>query len=254
MMMFMSVLDNSLSSARYGELAGARVMITGLSPTLGVDIARAFADHKARLVLQTPGETADPETTALLAMLAETAHEIKVFDTPVLTDAAATTLAQNGSQVYGSVDALINLITVTPSELSKLSDFDEIEDFITCKLRAALVMTRVAANRMRLSLTEGLILNVVAMPEPTSGGAALIVGMLRTALAAMTKTEAQAWAANGIRINAIGPRAVIPGEKAKAVLASEPEMAAVALYLASKRARGLSGHIFDAEGSLTTCG
>ena len=252
--MFMSVLDNGLTSARYGELAGHRVMITGLTPVLGVDIARAFADHKTRLVLQTGLAASDPETTALIAVLAETAHEIKLFDDPITTAPGAQRFAQTATRTYGSVDAVINLVHIVPAELGGLQSPDDIEGFIAGKLRPALVITQTAANRMRLSLTEGLILNIVLMPEPVAGGSAVIAAMLRAALAAMTRTEAQAWAGNGIRINAIGPRAVLPGDKPAAALASEPEMAAVALYLASKRARGLSGHIFDAAGSLTSCG
>ena len=251
--MFMSVIDNNLTSARYGELAGARVMITGLSPAHGVDIARAFADHKARLVLQTALAT-DPETTAVLALLAETAHEIKVFDEPLMSAGDAQKLAQSGTQTFGSIDAVINLIPVETSEMAGLASLDDIEGFVAAKLQAALAITRVAANRMRLMMTEGLILNVVVMPDTMSPGAQLISGILRSALAAMTRTEAETWAGNGIRINAIGPRAAMPGDKKAMALASEPEMAAVALYLASKRARGLSGHVFDAEGALTTCG
>ena len=225
---------------------------TGLTPTHGVDIARAFADHKARLVLQTTSAT-DPETTALVAMLAETAHEIKLFDAPITTAVGAQRLAQTGTATFGGLDTVINLVQVQQSEMATLSSLEDIETFIAGKLRAALLITQIAANRMRVSLTEGLILNIVAMPEPVSGGASLIAGMLRSALADMTRTEAQTWAGNGIRINAIGPRVVMPGDKPTAALASEPEMAAVALYLASRRARGLSGHIFDAQGSLTTC-
>ena len=252
--MFMSVLDNGLTSARYGELAGIRVMITGLTPVHGIDIARAFADHKARLVVQTGAPADDPETTAVVALLAETAHEIKVFDQPITTAAGAQRFAQTGTQTYGSLDAVINLVQVLPAELAGLESVDEIESFVADKLRSALVITQTAANRMRLMLTEGLILNIVAMPEAVSGRSALIAGMVRSALADMTRVEAQTWAGHGIRINAIGPRVVLPAEKRSAALASEPEMAAVALYLASKRARGLSGHVFDAQGSLTTCG
>jgi NAD(P)-dependent dehydrogenase (short-subunit alcohol dehydrogenase family) len=250
--MFMSVIDNSLTSARYGELAGARVMITGLSPDHGVDIARAFADHKARLVLQTVGAEL-PETTAVVAILAESAHEITLFDEP-LDSETAQRIAQTGTQTYGGLDAVINLIAVRTSEMADLASVEDIEAFIASKLTAAAVITKIAANRMRLTLTEGLILNVVVMPEAASGRTALVAGMLRAALATMTRREAETWAGNGIRINAIGPRATMPGEKSVAALASEPEMAAVALYLASKRARSLSGHIFDAEGSLTRCG
>jgi 3-oxoacyl-[acyl-carrier protein] reductase len=68
----------------------------------------------------------------------------------------------------------------------------------------------------------------------------------RTALAAITRGEAAAWAPHGIRVNAIGPRATTPD--AGAYLTSEPDIAALALYLASKRSRTLTGHIFDAAG------
>lgn len=252
MMMFMSVIDNNLTSARYGELAGARVMISGLSPEHGVDIARAFADHKARLVLQS-ASASEPETTAVVAMLAETANEIKLFDEPLDTVAAAQRFAQNGTASFGSVDAVINVIPVRASDLAGLASMEDIEDFVAGKLEAAAAITRIAANRMRLMLSEGLILNIVVVAEPLGRSAALIAGILRSALAAMTRKEAKAWAGSGIRINAIGPRVPMPGEKVTAALASEPEMAAVALYLASKRARGLSGHVFDAEGALTKC-
>lgn len=251
--MFMSVIDNSLTSARYGELAGARVMITGLSPSSGVDIARAFADHKARLVLHS-ASASQPETTAVVALLAETAHEIALFDEPLDTAAAAQRFAQTGSQTYGSVDAVINIVEVRADDLAGLTSLEDIEDFVSHTLATATAITRIAANRMRLMMTEGLILNIVVIPEALTGGAAIVAQIVRSTLATMTRREAETWAGNGIRINAIGPRAVVHGDKSPATLASEPEMAAVALYLASKRARGLSGHVFDAEGSLTKCG
>jgi NAD(P)-dependent dehydrogenase (short-subunit alcohol dehydrogenase family) len=253
--MFMSVIDNSHTSARYGELAGARVMITGLSPDHGVDIARAFADHKTRLVLQTPTPEA-PETTALVAMLAESAHEIQVFGDAITTTGAAQRFTQAGTQALGGVDAVINLVAVTQHELAELTksgSLEAIEAFIAEKLAPALAITRIAANRMRVTMCEGLILNIVALPDAMTEKAASIGNIVRATLATITKREAQVWACDGIRINAVGPRAHLPGERPGAALASEPEIAAVALYLASSRARQLSGHVFDAEGSLTRC-
>ncbi len=250
--MLMSVIDNSLTTARYGELAGARVMISGLSPSAGVDIARAFADHKARLVVQTVS-AGEPETTALVAMLAETALEVAVFDAPLGTVDEARRLAQAASGTFGGLDAAINIATVNTAELANLGSIEEIEAFAARKLGPLLEATRIVSNRMRVMMSEGLILNVVMLNGPVSSGSSLIAGYLRSALAAMTKLEAEAAAPHGIRVNAIGPRASLPGERPSVALASEPEMAAVALYLASKRARKLSGHMFDAEGALTIC-
>ena len=51
----------------YPELAGKRVLITGLTRSCGVDIARAFAEHKGRLVLQFAEESEATETMAEIA-------------------------------------------------------------------------------------------------------------------------------------------------------------------------------------------
>jgi len=99
---------------------------------------------------------------------------------------------------------------------------------------------------MRLTLTEGMVLNVMMMPAPSTASETALAGVARTALAAATRHDARTWSPHGVRINAIGPRAM-PLE-AGACLASEPDIAALALYLASKRGRTLSGHIFDAAG------
>ena len=251
--MFMSVLDNSLTAARYGELADARIAITGLSPSCGVDIARAFADHKARLVLQTGTPATDPELTAVVTVLAESASEVKLFDTAIDETSSAQRFAQGDIQAFGGIDAVINLIPVTAADLARLAGANDIEAAIAATLQSALVVTRITANRMRVMMTEGLILNVVVLDGAVSGHSALIAGMIRANLAAMTRLEAESWAGNGIRINAIGPRVELPGEMAPVSPASEPEIAAVALYLASDRARGLSGHVFQAEGVMTKC-
>jgi 3-oxoacyl-[acyl-carrier protein] reductase len=63
------------------ELHGARVVLTGLSATSGVDVVRAFADIKARLVVHTTDLS--PEVTALIALVSQTASEIKLYTDPM---------------------------------------------------------------------------------------------------------------------------------------------------------------------------
>ena len=46
--MFMSVVTHAPNVPVYAELAGKRVLITGLAPDAGVDLARGFADGKGR--------------------------------------------------------------------------------------------------------------------------------------------------------------------------------------------------------------
>ncbi len=159
---------------------------------------------------------------------------------------AAVRFAQTASQTFGGLDAVINLIPITAADLENRSSLEEVEDLVSRKLAVPLLVSRIVANRMRLLLNEGLVLNVMTMPTPRNAGEAALAGVARSALAAMTRGEAATWAPHGIRVNAIGPRATTP--EAGACLASEPDIAALALYLASKRGRTLSGHIFDAAG------
>jgi NAD(P)-dependent dehydrogenase (short-subunit alcohol dehydrogenase family) len=242
--MLMTVIGQDPSASYYGELAGTRVLITGLSRDCGVDIARAFADHHGRLVIDTVGAT--PESDALAALLAETASEISIFTDACANSEDAVRFAQTAAQTFGGLDAVINLIPITAAELKNATSLEDVEDFISHKLSAPLLVSGVAANRMRLLLTQGLVLNVMTMPAPRNAAEAALAGLARSALAAMTRGEAEKWAPHGIRINAVGPSATMPD--ADACLASEPDIAALALYLASKRGRSLTGHIFDAAG------
>jgi 3-oxoacyl-[acyl-carrier protein] reductase len=118
------------------------------------------------------------------------------------------------------------------------------------KLLGAVLATRVAANRMRLTLTPGSILNVVTVPPGKGAAAAVLADIAYATLAAMTRGEAKEWAEQGIRINAVGPKT-----SAASVIspAADTGIAAVALFLASKKGRGLSGHMLDAAGAATRC-
>jgi len=242
--MLMTVIGRDLNASVYGELAGVRVLITGVSPDCGVDVARAFADHRGRLVVHTATDA--PENDVLATLLAETASDVKLFTEACADPDAAVRFAQTAAQTYGGLDAVVNLISITIEDLKGRASIADVEDLVSQRLTLPLLVTRVVANRMRTMLNEGLILNVMTMPAPRTAGEAALAGVARTALAAITRGEAANWAPHGIRINAIGPRATTPD--AGACLASEPDIAALALYLASKRSRTLTGHIFDAAG------
>jgi 3-oxoacyl-[acyl-carrier protein] reductase len=99
---------------------------------------------------------------------------------------------------------------------------------------------------MRVIFSEGMILNIISMPRPAGSREAAIAGYARSALAAMTRGEAGHWADQDVRINAIGPRTETQTSSG-ASLKSEPDIAALALYLASRRGKSLSGHVFDAD-------
>ncbi|AGK58852.1 hypothetical protein HYPDE_35903 [Hyphomicrobium denitrificans 1NES1] len=227
------------------EFAQARILITGLTATSGIDIARSFADLQARLIVHTA--ELSPELIELAAVLTQTAGDIRLHTQNISSANSAAVFAQTSAQAYGGLDAAINMASISAAELAAVKRDSDLDRLISDKLAPLAQLTRIIANRMCLILSEGLILNVLKMPHPTSGRESAVAAYARTALAAMTAKEAHAWAPQGIRINSVGP-SVVGERQAGAVLTNEPDVATLALYLASHKGRRLSGHVFDADG------
>jgi 3-oxoacyl-[acyl-carrier protein] reductase len=241
--MLMSVIEGACSAPAYPELAGKRVLITGLSSSCGVDIARAFADHKARLILQF--DEMSERTQAIAEIVAPTALDIKAFGPVACQADAVAQLARAVMQAFGGLDAVINLVPLAPAELGTAASVDEIERRIAARLLLPCLIGKIAANRMALSYIEGLILNVAILTPPMKGPAQAFASVAKAALSAMTRIQAEEWAGKAIRFNAIAPETA--HASAEPSLAGEPEVAALALYLASGRGKALSGHVFEAE-------
>jgi 3-oxoacyl-[acyl-carrier protein] reductase len=228
------------------ELAGARVLITGLTSASGFDIARAFADHGARLIVQSPEDS--PEMTELAAVLAENSSEIRFFNTPLDSDDDACRLVQAAARDFGGIDAVINLVTVEAGAVRSLDSLADVEGLISDALRLPLRLTEVAANRMRLVWAEGSILNVVRVQDPAGGRAMMLADVLRAELAELTRGLARQWGDQGIRVNAVAPPSSIAAMGGDAQ-ASDADLAAIALQLASRKGRSVSGHVLDASGA-----
>lgn len=241
--MLMSVVEGARWAPAYPELAGKRVLVTGLSSSCGVDVARAFADHRVRLILQF-AETSD-ETHAIAEIAAPVALDIRASG-PVAPEAREVAqFARTVMRAFGGLDAVINLVTLAPADVGPATSLDEIERRVAERLLLPCLIAKIAANRMALSYIEGLILNVAMLTPPLNGPARAFACVAKTALTAMTRALAQEWSDKAIRFNAITPETADP--RAQPRLAGEPEVAELALYLASGRGQAFSGQVFEAE-------
>lgn len=245
--MVMSVIEGSHVEAKYPELAGARILITGLESGHGVDIARAFAEQGCRLVVQTPA--LDTLLEVLLETLVKEAGAVHVTEGIIGDEATALKCAQSAIGVYGGLDAVINLARLDEEGIADNATERDIEDRLAATLRGPLLITRVIANRMQLTWREGLILNIVSQRGAASDAGQNLGRIANTAVAALTKREAAKWADKAVRVNAIVPavrESCAPGE-IEAGLYSEPAIASLALRLASRHGRTLTGLVFDAS-------
>jgi len=240
--MLMSTLDGVETYPAYPELAGKRVLITGLTRTHGVDIARAFAEHRTRLVLHASEDCTETQTVAEIA--AQSALEMRLFTGPLPDADAAVRFARTALKSFAGLDVVINIVGGARLATAATATEAEVERAISAALTPAYVISRISANRMRTTWTEGLILNIGPEPATQSRSAQALAAVARATIASMTRVEAERWAEQGIRINGVAPATLSAGIGAQ--LTCEPDIASLALQLASRRGRNLSGLVFEA--------
>ncbi len=241
--MLMSVIEEAHALECHPELAGKRILITGLTSCVGVDLVRAFAEHKARLVLQFTEESERMDAVAEIA--ARSALDIASYGPVEASSDGAVGFARTAVQTFGGLDAVINLIPLMAPTIDQASDVTDIERLVAERLTLPLQLSKIAANRMSMMMTEGLILNVATVPMGGKGSKWAFAAVMKAALSGMTRLQAEEWSPKGVRFNAIAPQtsnvATDPG------LNGEGNVARLALYLASSNGRQLSGHVFEAD-------
>jgi NAD(P)-dependent dehydrogenase (short-subunit alcohol dehydrogenase family) len=243
--MLMSVIEGALSAPAYPELAGKRVLITGLTSRCGVDVARAFAEHKGRLVLQFSESSEAMQTVA--EIIAPSALEVEAYGPLARADdeGEVSEFARTASKVFGGLDIVVNLVPLEPRALAITATVEDVERLVAQNLAAPFLISRIAANRMSMMLTDGLVLNVATLAGAPRRARQTFAAVAKAALSALTRAQAEEWAGRGIRFNAVAPQTAV-ADAGGPRLAGEPDVASLALYLASGHGRTLSGCLFEA--------
>jgi len=218
-------------------LAGKRVLLTGISPNDGFDIARAFVDAGARVILQC--NESGPAVQALAELLAPDAAELSVHATPLASSESIVLFARGAVAEMGGLDMVVNVVSLDGAAPGGDAGIEAIEAHVSETLLKACLVSRVAANRMRLTLTDGVILTVATLSSTATAAERTFAQVVRSTLAAMTRREAQAWADQGIRFHAVAPDVL--NVVAENGASTEADVAQLALYLANGNGKSLSG-------------
>ena len=239
-----------LAALRPDLFAGRQALVTGGTSGIGLAVARAFARLGAAV-------TATGATDAEVAAAAETAPEV-TFARLDVRDAAAVEAAVTAPP---RLDLLVNCAGVIRrgDELDPAVFAEVVDVNLTGSMRAC------AAARPRLAETGGSIVNTASILAFFGGGLVPGYAASKGGVAQMTKSLAIAYAADGIRVNAVAPgwiatplTAALGADPARndAILARTPmrrwgepaEVAAGVVFLASPLAGFVTGAVLVVDG------
>lgn len=242
------------------ELSGNVAIITGAGGAIGSATARLFAKEGATVVLA----DAKKEGIEQVARQVKDAGGIaSTFTLDVSEEKEAVALIRSTVETFGALDILVNNAAIskeTPILDIEAADWDRV---LAVNLRGVFLLSREAFRVMK-SRGKGKIVNLASASAKIGG---LVVGAHYAASKAgvicFTKSLALQAAPFGLNVNAVCPGPTRTpmtdawGEKANADFAAkipfkrygEPEeIAESILFLASERARYITGEILDVNG------
>src|SRR5215467_1553099 len=252
------------------RLKGKNVLITGASSGIGQAIAVRFAREGANVAINYRSGAEQAEATQTLAKAARsngTGREI-IVQADVSNEDQVKQMVAKTIEALGRLDVLINNAGIqkpAPSHEIETADFDRI---LSVNLRGPFLCSREAIRHFLSRPGGGVILNNSSVHEIIPKPKYLPYSISKGGMENLTKSLALEYAGQGIRVNAVGPGAVVTPinnawindpQAREAVESHIPmgraaradEIASVFAFLASDDASYITGQTLYACGGLT---
>jgi NAD(P)-dependent dehydrogenase (short-subunit alcohol dehydrogenase family) len=240
------------------EFAGRRALVTGGSRGIGAAVASLLLDGGAQAVTTARSKTEDTPSASTF------------ISADIRTPDGARHLVDQALQTLGGLDILINNAGAARVYPGATAIPEQAwQDSLDINFLSAVWVTNAAAEALRAS-GNGTIVNILTTAAFTAEPIALHYATAKAALLTYNKGMAKEFAADGVRVNAITPGAVVTpggtevlqsiadavGAPLEALTATIPlgrrgegrDIAEMATFLSSNRAQWTTGANFMVTG------
>jgi 3-oxoacyl-[acyl-carrier protein] reductase len=240
------------------DLSGMTALVTGASGGIGSAIAKALAGQGARLAVS--GSNVEKLESFRGSLGGD--HIALACN---LGDAAAVdALVPQAVEALGKLDILVNNAGVTRDNLAMRMKDEEWTDVIRINLEAAFRLARAALKPM-MRARYGRIISITSVVGATGNPGQANYAASKAGLVGMSKALAQEVASRAITVNCIAPGFIrsamtdaLPDLQKEALLGRIPagqlgegnDVAAAAVYLASREAQYVTGQTLHVNGGM----
>ena len=242
------------------SLEGKVAIITGASSGLGVAFAKGFAEAGADVAIC--ARRVDKLDSTRQA-IEEMGHKVIAVTADVSSPEDCQRVVDETVANLGQVDILVNNAGIATAAPATREDPEEFRKVVDINLNGT--MRVCAAARAGLKARRGCIVNTASMLSFFGGGLVPGYSASKGGVAQLTKSLAIAYAADGIRVNAVAPGWIAtpltqalqddPARSAP-ILARTPlgrwgapeDVAGPVLFLASEGARFVTGVVLPVDG------
>jgi glucose 1-dehydrogenase len=254
------------------NLTGKNVLITGASSGIGEAIAIRFAQEGANVAINY--HSGADRAEAVRAKVHEACAAVRksgkdlAIQADVSNEDQVKRMFAKVLEALGSIDVLVNNSGIqkpAPSHEVEMADFDRV---LGVNLRGAFLCAREAIRHFLARGGGGVIINNSSVHEIIPKPKYVPYSISKGGLENLTKSLALEYADQGIRVNAVGPGAIVTpinnawinNPKARAEVVSHipmgrpgtaEEIAGVFAFLASDDATYITGQTIFACGGLT---
>ncbi|HEY0326525.1 MAG TPA: 3-oxoacyl-[acyl-carrier-protein] reductase [Allosphingosinicella sp.] len=240
------------------DLSGMTALVTGASGGIGSAIAKALAGQGARVALSGTRED------ALKAVADELGADHAILPCNLSDAAAVDALVPAAVEKLGQLDILVNNAGVTRDNLAMRMKDEEWDQVIRINLEAAFRLCRAAMKPM-MRAKFGRIISITSVVGVTGNPGQANYAASKAGLIGMSKALAQEVASRNITVNAIAPGFIasamtdaLPDAQKEALLGRIPagklgagsDIAAAAVYLASREAGYVTGQTLHVNGGM----